>query len=106
MQISNGQSVFLRYLWDREKTLCEECGGSMAGNTGQDTNSPRDSLLVAHTWVISSRALNEVRAQVPPSHLENLSSPPGIDRVAGERPAASSRRSGSRTTRASTRSRA
>ncbi len=80
MQISNGQSVFLRYLWDREKTLCEECGGSMAGNTGQDTTSPRDSLLMAHTWVISSRALNEIRAQVPPSHLENLSSPPGIDR--------------------------
>ncbi len=80
MQITNGQSVFLRYLWDKEKTLCEECGGFMAGNTGQDTTSPRDSLLLAHTWVISSRALNEVRAQVPPSHLENLSSPPGIPR--------------------------
>jgi hypothetical protein len=80
MQINNAQSVFARYLWDREKTLCEECGGSMAANTGQDTTSPRDSLLLAHTWVISSRMLNEVRAQVPPSHLENLSSPPGIDR--------------------------
>ena len=80
MQVSNGHSVFLRYLWDREKTLCEECGGSMAANTGQDTTSPRDSLLVAHTWVISSRVLNEVRAQVPPSGLVNLSSPPGIDR--------------------------
>jgi len=80
MQISNAQSMFVRYLWDREKTFCEECGGSMAGNTGQDTTSPRDSMLVAHTWVISPRVLNEVRAQVPPSHLENLSSPPGIDR--------------------------
>src|SRR5688572_10866860 len=78
--VNNGHSVFLRYLWDREKTLCEECGGSMAGNTGQDTTSPRDSLLAAHTWVISSRILNEVRAQLPPSGLVNLSSPPGIDR--------------------------
>ena len=82
LQINNAQSVFVRYLWDREKTLCEECGGSMAGNTGQDTTSPRDSMLVAHTWVISSRVLNEVRAQVPPSHLENLSSPAWIDRCA------------------------
>ncbi len=80
MQISNAQSVFLRYLWDKEYTFCEECGGSMAGNTGTDTNSPRDSLLVAHTWVISSRMLNEVRSQTPPSDLENLGSPPGIPR--------------------------
>src|SRR5207248_1157944 len=59
---------------------CEACGGAMAGNTGMDTDSPRDSLLAAHTWVISPRVLNEARSQLPPSHLENLSSPPGIAR--------------------------
>lgn len=80
LQINNAHSVFLRYLWDKEYTLCEECGGTMAGNTGTDTDSPRDSLLAAHTWVISPRVLNEVRSQVPPSHLENLGSPPGIGR--------------------------
>ena len=80
MQINDSQSVFLRYLWDKEYTFCEECGGSLAGNVGTDTNSPRDSLLVAHTWVISSRVLNEVRSQLPPSHLQNLGSPPGIER--------------------------
>ena len=80
MQINNSQSVFLRYLWDKEYTFCEECGGSNAGNIGTDTDSPRDSLLAAHTWVISSRVLNEVRSQIPPSHLQNLGSPPGIDR--------------------------
>jgi hypothetical protein len=79
-QVNNDQNVFLRYLWDKEYTFCEECGGSLAGNTGMDTDSPRDSLLAAHTWVISSRVLNEVRSQLPPSHLENLSSPPGIAR--------------------------
>ena len=79
-QINNAQSVFLRYLWDKEYTLCENCGGENAGNVGTDTNSPRDSLLAAHTWVISSRVLNEVRSQIPPSHLENLGSPPGIPR--------------------------
>jgi hypothetical protein len=80
LQVNQAQSVFLRYLWDKEYTFCEECGGFMAGNTGTDTNSPRDSVLAAHTWVISSRVLNEVRSQLPPSHLENLGSPPGIER--------------------------
>jgi len=79
-QINNDQSVFMRYLWDKEYTFCENCGGSNAGNVGTDTDSPRDSLLAAHTWVISSRILNEVRSQLPPSHLENLGSPPGIPR--------------------------
>ena len=80
LQINQAQSVFLRYVWDKEYTFCEECGGFMAGNTGTDTNSPRDSLLAAHTWVISSRVLNEVRSQLPVSHLENLGGPPGIPR--------------------------
>jgi carboxypeptidase family protein len=80
LQISNTHNLFLRYLWDKEYTFCEECGGAMAGNTGTDTDSPRDSLLAAHTWVISPRVLNEVRSQLPPSHLENLGSPPGIAR--------------------------
>jgi len=95
LQINDTQSVFLRYLWDKEYTFCEDCGsveagaagtataavtGTNAANTGTDTDSPRDSLMVAHTWVISSRILNEVRSQLPPSHLENLGSPPGIPR--------------------------
>src|SRR6266850_919571 len=79
-QINNTHSLFVRYLWDKEYTFCEECGGAMAGNTGTDTDSPRDSLLAAHTWVISPRVLNEVRSQLPPSHLVNLGSPPGIAR--------------------------
>jgi hypothetical protein len=80
LQVNDSQSVFLRYLWDKEYTFCENCGGSNAGNVGTDTDSPRDSLLAAHTWVISSRILNEVRSQLPPSHLENLGSPPGVPR--------------------------
>lgn len=99
LQVNDAQSVFVRYAWDKEYTFCEDCGsvfegagaaaalaiasgatGSNAANTGTDTDSPRDSLLAAHTWVISSRVLNEVRSQLPPSHLENLGSPPGIPR--------------------------
>ena len=80
LQINNAHNLFVRYFWDKEYTFCEECGGAMAGNTGTDTDSPRDSLLAAHTWVISPRVLNEVRSQLPPSHLVNLGSPPGIAR--------------------------
>ena len=78
LQINNAQSVFVRYIWDKELTFCEDCGGNAGGFVGNDTTSPRDSLLAAHTWVISSRMLNEFRSQVPPSHLENLGSPPGV----------------------------
>ena len=31
LQVSNAHNVFLRYLWDKEYTFCEECGGTMAG---------------------------------------------------------------------------
>jgi hypothetical protein len=79
MQVNNSQNVFLRYLWDKEITTCEACGGSNAANVVNDTESPRDSLLASHTWVISSRALNEVRSQLPPSHLQNIGAPPGLE---------------------------
>jgi Carboxypeptidase regulatory-like domain len=77
-QINAQQNVFSRYAYDKEYTLCEDCGGTNGGFFGTDTHSPRDSMLVAHTWVISPRILNEIRSQVPPSHLENLGSPPGL----------------------------
>lgn len=80
-QVSGDSNVFVRYLYDKEITFCESCGGTNAGNVGTDTDSPRDSLLVAYTTVIGSRMLNEVRSQLPKhSHLENLGSPPGIPR--------------------------
>jgi hypothetical protein len=77
-QINQRQNVFARYVWDKELTLCETCGGTTGGFSGTDTTSPRDSLLVSHTWVVSPRILNEVRSQIPPSHLENLGGPPGL----------------------------
>ena len=85
LQINNAQSAFVRYIWDKEMTFCESCGGNDGGFVGTDTSSPRDSLLVAHTWVVSSRMLNEFRAQVPPSHLENLGAPPGVEKWPADR---------------------
>jgi hypothetical protein len=77
-QISPQQHVFVRYVTDMERVLCETCGGFNSAFFGADVRSPRDSNLVAHTWVIGSRMLNEVRAQIPPSHLDNRTGPPGL----------------------------
>jgi len=78
-QINHQQTLFWRYVTDLEHIRCEDCGGFNAANVGANVWSPRDSNLVAHTWVIGNRMLNEVRAQIPPSHLDNRNAPPGID---------------------------
>jgi hypothetical protein len=77
-QINPQHNVFVRYAYDREDIHCETCGGTNSAFTGVDVRSPRDSNLVAHTWVVNSRALNEIRAQIPPSHLDNRTGPPGL----------------------------
>ncbi|MBI4888757.1 MAG: TonB-dependent receptor [Acidobacteria bacterium] len=77
-QVNQQQTLFWRYVTDLEHIRCESCGGSNAANVGADVWSPRDSNLLAHTWVIGSRMLNEIRAQIPPSHLDNRNAPPGV----------------------------
>ena len=77
-RINVKQNVFARYVWDKELTFCEACGGSTAAFSGTDVHVARDSMLVSHTWVVSPRMLNEIRSQMPPSHSENLGGPPGL----------------------------
>ncbi len=78
LQISPRQTLFARYVTDLEFVHCETCGGSNAANVGADVWSPRDSNLIGHSWVIGSRMLNEVRVQIPPSHLDSRNAPPGV----------------------------
>jgi hypothetical protein len=78
-QVNPQQTLFWRYVTDLEHIVCEDCGGFNAANVGANVWSPRDSNLVAHTWVIGSRMLNEVRVQLPPSHLDNRNAPPGVE---------------------------
>ena len=78
-QVNQQQALFWRYVTDLEHIVCEDCGGFNAANVGANVWSPRDSNLVAHTWVMGPRMLNEVRVQLPPSHLDNRNAPPGID---------------------------
>jgi hypothetical protein len=77
-QINARQNVFARYVWDKELTFCETCGGINAAFSGGDVDSLRNSSFVSHTWVVSPRILNEIRADIPPSGAKGLQGPPGL----------------------------
>ena len=62
-QISGNQSLFVRFGGQQQDYTCDSCGGTAAWNTGGGINQPRRSFALGHTWVISSRVLNEFRAQ-------------------------------------------
>ncbi|MBI3048070.1 MAG: TonB-dependent receptor [Acidobacteria bacterium] len=79
LQVSSQQSLFWRYSYDFERIDCEDCGGTNAAFSDTFVQSPRDQNVVAHTWVIGSRMLNEIRTQLPPSHLNHRAGPPGTD---------------------------
>ena len=79
LQVNTQQNLFVRYVSDLEEIECETCGGFNSAFFGDSLRSPRDSNLVGHTWVIGSRMLNEVRAQIPPSHLNHRAGPPGTE---------------------------
>jgi outer membrane receptor protein involved in Fe transport len=75
-QISQSQAVFVRYGRDFEHIDCEACGGINAAFSQTYVESPRDTTVSGHTWVISNRALNELRVQYP-ARLWNANGPPG-----------------------------
>jgi carboxypeptidase family protein len=77
LQLSSQQNLFWRYSYDFERIDCENCGGTNAAFSDTYVQSPRDQNVVGHTWVISSRMLNEIRTQLPPSHLNHRAGPPG-----------------------------
>jgi len=68
--------VFVRYGRDFEHIDCEGCGGTNAAFNQSYVESPRDTTVTGHTWVISNRALNEFRVQYP-ARLHNVNGPPG-----------------------------
>ncbi len=75
-QISQSQALFVRYGRDFEHIDCEGCGGTNAAFNQTYVESPRDTTVTGHTWVISNRALNEFRVQYP-ARLHNTTGPPG-----------------------------
>ena len=77
-QINQAQSLFVRYGRDWEHIDCEACGGSNAAFFDGFVESPRDTTVTGHTWVVSNRALNELRVQYP-ARLHSTTGPPGTD---------------------------
>ncbi len=63
VQINSHQSLFVRWARQGGTTICEGCGGTRAAAAGSDLYIPRDSFVAGHTWVLGSRALNEIRFQ-------------------------------------------
>ena len=76
VQISPRQTVFGRYAWQDSDFTCEGCGGRTAVFSGNGIQQKRYSWVGGHTWVLSSRMLNELRVQVTNVHFR--SHPPGV----------------------------
>jgi hypothetical protein len=62
-QIAQGQSLFFRYGAEDEYRPIITAGGTTATSASFDFAVPRKSAVLGHTWVLSSRALNDARFQ-------------------------------------------
>jgi outer membrane receptor protein involved in Fe transport len=62
-QLAQGQRVFFRYGAEDEYRPIITAGGTTAVSNSFDFAVPRTSAVVGHTWVLSSRALNDARFQ-------------------------------------------
>jgi outer membrane receptor protein involved in Fe transport len=76
VQLNESQQLFFRYGLDWERIDCESCGGTNAAFQGSYVESPRDTAVTGHNWVINSQTLNELRVQWP-ARLRNQTGPPG-----------------------------
>ena len=76
LQINPNQTTFARYAWQDSDFTCEGCGGNQAFFSGNGIQQKRYSAVGGHTWVLSSRILNEVRGQVTNYHFRQH--PPGV----------------------------
>jgi hypothetical protein len=76
VQISPGQTAFGRYAWQDSDFTCEGCGGRNAFFSLNGIQQKRYSWVGGHTWVLSSRVLNELRVQATNVHFRQH--PPGV----------------------------
>jgi hypothetical protein len=78
-QVSQKQNLFVRYAWQISDFTCEGCSASSSTPwfSGGGIKQKRYSWAGAHTWVRSSRILNEIRGQYTNYHFRQH--PPGVD---------------------------
>jgi carboxypeptidase family protein len=80
MQIDQQQNFFVRAGLERADYTCDACGGTSAAFSNDGIKQPRTAWAGGHTWVLSSKALNEVRFQW--SFYGYYPHPPGVDPTA------------------------
>ena len=69
-EIRSGQSLFFRLAQEDEYRPIVNTGGITTPTANFDFAVPRDSAVVGHTWVLSSRAINDARFQFAFSKYE------------------------------------
>ncbi len=62
-QLNKDQSVFFRYARENEYRPIITTGGRTTPSASFDFAVPRNSAVVGHTWVMSSRVINDARFQ-------------------------------------------
>jgi hypothetical protein len=62
-QVTDSQSVFVRWAQEDEYRPIITAGGRTTPSASFDFAVPRHSTVVAHTWVVNDRALNDFRFQ-------------------------------------------
>jgi carboxypeptidase family protein len=80
MQIDQQQNFFVRAGLEGADYTCDACGGTSAAFSNDGIKQPRTAWAGGHTWVLSSKALNEVRFQW--SFYGYYPHPPGVDPTA------------------------
>jgi hypothetical protein len=74
VQINPKQTFLARWGWERDEITCQSCGGVAASTSGSLVQQRRNSLVLGHDWVLSNRALNQIRVQYAPfAYLNNPS---------------------------------
>lgn len=69
-QLSSAQSVFLRFSQEDEYRPALTTGGTTAPTASFDFAVPRTSAVLAHTWIVNDRMLNDFRFQYAFSKYE------------------------------------
>jgi hypothetical protein len=74
IQLNPRQTLMARWGWERDEITCQSCGGVLASTSGSLVQQRRNSLVLGHDWVVSNRALNQIRVQYAPfAYLNNPS---------------------------------
>jgi hypothetical protein len=69
-QLTNTQSLFLRFAKEYEYRPINSAGGRTTPSAALDFSVPRDSYVVGHTWIMNPRMINDARFQYAYSKYE------------------------------------